>query len=84
MGAEITPDTHFPRLLRIEEAVFGIMLLGAILSFPLWIAVICISRFRLGLFEHLIQFVIYVAGCIAVNFSPVYEPTGLAYRLFYW
>jgi len=82
--ATVSPFTPFPPSLRIHEAMVGVVFLLAVLAFPAWIVALCFKRFRLSVFAHLMQFTVYIIGCAAVNFSPLYEPTGLANRLFYW
>lgn len=80
----ISPGTSFPFGLRIHGSLFGIVFIAALVSCPFWIIAVCIPRFRLSGREHLLQMAVYFIGCAAVNFSPMYEPTGLANYLFYW
>jgi hypothetical protein len=80
----VSPSTTLPPSLRFHETVVAAVFLLAVLAFPAWIVTLCFKRFRLSIFAHLLQFTVYIIGCAAVNFSPLYEPTGLANRLFYW
>lgn len=80
----VSPGTDFPFSLRIDEQLFGILFLIAVVSGPLWFFVICFRRFRLSAREHIVQFMVYCIGAGLLDFSPCYDLTGLAGRLFYW
>ena len=82
--AEITHLTEFSRSLRIHESIFGLSLLVAVVTFPIWILTACSRRFRLKTSEYFLQLVLYGMGCAAINFSPVLDPTRLANRLVSW
>lgn len=70
-----------PLSIDVDEAIFTFLVLLTVISFPAWIVLICMKRFQLSIFTHLLQFGVYGVGCAAVNFSPLYEPTGIAHKL---
>ena len=80
----ITHMTEFSRSLQIHESTFGLSLLIAIVSFPIWILTARSRRFQLKTSEHFLQLLLYGMGSAAINFSPVLDPTGLAHRLINW
>ena len=89
INVSITPpranlDTELPISLRLLVNCFGLALVGTLLAAPLWIVTVCIKRFRLLTREHAVQIAMWVAGCALVNASPVWDPTGMAHRMFYW
>ncbi|MGZ8941127.1 MAG: hypothetical protein ACXW32_18130 [Limisphaerales bacterium] len=77
-------NTELPGSLRLLENCFGLALIETLLAAPLWIVTVCVRRFRLSTKEHGTQIAVWVAGCALGNMSPVWDPTGMAHRIFYW
>jgi hypothetical protein len=84
INPEISPDTPFPVSLHIHSRFFQVAFAASILAAPAWIFAVCRKKFQRPLREHFTQILVYVFGCAVVNFSPIFEPTGVASRLVSW
>lgn len=80
---ELNPLTELPAGLRFHCGIFGLGWLATWVTFPAWVLTLGFRRIRLKWYEHIAQLAVYLLGFAAVNFSPMYEPTGIAGYMFF-